>query len=124
MKTYFVDNDLILEVKQETSRGAYTLDHCPVNDAMKTLEGKWKITLIYFMIEGPRRYGELKKMLPGISEKILVQKLRELEKDKIVQRKIYSESPPKVEYSLTAYGQTLRPVFEVLNAWGKKHSCL
>jgi DNA-binding HxlR family transcriptional regulator len=121
MKTYFIDNDIILEVGREIEAGQYNLDYCPVSDAMKILEGKWKITLIYFMIDGPKRYGELKRMLPDISEKILIHKLRELETEKIVQRKTYSEIPPKVEYSLTEYGQTLRPVLEVLNAWGKKH---
>lgn len=121
MKTYFVDNDIIIEVERETTAGEYTIDYCPVGEAIRMLEGKWKMTLLYFMIDGPKRFGELKRMLPGISEKILIQKLRELENAKIIQRKTFHEIPPRVEYSLTEYGQTLRPVLQVLNAWGKKH---
>ena len=68
-----------------------------------------------------RRFGELRKLMPDVTQKMLTQQLRELEHDGIVQRKIYQQVPPKVEYSLTAYGRTLRPVLEALCKWGEKH---
>lgn len=77
--------------------------------------------LFHLTNDGTHRFAELRRKIPGVSERMLTQQLRELEGDGIVHREVYPEVPPKVEYSLTAYGGTLRPITEVMCQWGKKH---
>ena len=74
------------------------------------------------LCSGATRFGELKRGLKGISEKVLAQHLRELERDGVIERKVYAEIPPKVEYSLTASGKTLRPILDAMHEWGLHHS--
>ena len=95
--------------------------NCPVEAALDVIGGKWKVLIICWLKEGVHRFGELRRRIPGVSERVLTQQLRELERDGIVHRKVYPEVPPKVEYSLTAWGETLRPVMVMLNDWGQKH---
>ena len=78
--------------------------------------------ILHELCSGVSRFGELKRGLKGISEKVLAQHLRELEKDGIIQRKVYAEVPPKVEYSLTASGKTLKPILDAMHEWGLKHA--
>ena len=78
--------------------------------------------ILHELCSGVTRFGELKRVLKGISEKVLAQHLRELEKDGIIQRKVYAEVPPKVEYSLTASGKTLKPILDAMHEWGLKHA--
>jgi DNA-binding HxlR family transcriptional regulator len=95
--------------------------YCPVEATLKVLGGKWKI-LILFHIDGkPKRFSELKRRMPEITEKMLAQQLKELEKDGVVSRKVYPQVPPKVEYSITKYGKTLEPVIESMCKWGMEH---
>lgn len=96
-------------------------DQCSVRAALAVIGGKWKPVIARYLILGTKRFGELRKLMPDVSQKMLTQQLRELEHDGIVARKIYQQVPPKVEYSLTAYGRTLRPVLEALCKWGEKH---
>ena len=95
--------------------------NCPVAATLEVVGGKWKTIILYHLNENVRRFAELKRLLPGISQKVLTQQLRELEHSGIVLRKVYAQVPPKVEYSLTEYGQTLRPVLEALSRWGAEH---
>ena len=95
--------------------------HCPVEATLDVIGGKWKAVILFWLRDDVFRFGELRRRIPDISERMLTQHLRELEEDGIVQRKVYAVVPPKVEYSLTAYGRTLRPITEMLCAWGKKH---
>lgn len=97
------------------------LKKCPVHAAVVVLGGKWKPIILFYLKEGTRRFGELRRLVPGATQKMLTQQLRELERDGIVTRKVYHQVPPKVEYSLTTYGRTLRPVLEELCKWGEKH---
>ena len=83
--------------------------------------GKWKLLILSELFSGVSRFGELRRRLSGISEKILAQHLRELESDGIIARKIYPEIPPKVEYSLTASGKSLGPIINGLHEWGLQH---
>lgn len=92
-----------------------------VQTTLKVLGGKWKILILWHLKDGARRFSELKRLMPKITEKMLIQQLRELERDGIVNRNIYSEVPPKVEYSFTEYGLTLKSVLQVLCNWGENH---
>src|SRR5439155_24170748 len=95
--------------------------HCPVRPALDIIGGKWKPIVIHNLLDGKKRFGELRRLLPDATQKMLTQQLRELEGDGIVARKVYHQVPPKVEYSLTSYGETLIPVMTELCKWGQKH---
>lgn len=92
-----------------------------VQMTLKVLGGKWKLLILWHLKDGEKRYSELNRLIPEISEKMLIQQLRELEKDTIISRKTLSTMPPKVEYSFTDYGKTLIPVFQPLCEWGQEH---
>lgn len=96
-------------------------DECSVRAALDVIGGKWKPVIARYLLLETRRFGELRKLMPDVTQKMLTQQLRELERDGIVLRKIYQQVPPKVEYSLTAYGLTLKPVLQALCKWGEKH---
>jgi DNA-binding HxlR family transcriptional regulator len=94
----------------------------PVAATLDVIGGRWKVVILSHLIhEGTHRFAVLRRKIPSISERMLTQQLRELEGDGIVQRKVYAEVPPKVEYSLTDYGKTLRPITAVMCEWGQKH---
>jgi DNA-binding HxlR family transcriptional regulator len=95
--------------------------HCPVEATLDVIGGKWKAVILFWLKDGVRRFGELRRRIPGVSERMLTQQLRELEAHGIVRRQVYPVVPPKVEYSLTPYGRTLRPITELMCAWGKQH---
>ena len=97
------------------------LEDCSVHDAMKFIGGKWKPIILYYLKHGPKRSAELGRYVPEASSKVLTAQLRELERDGIIHRKVFPTVPPKVQYSLTPLGQTLRPVLQALGDWGKKH---
>jgi DNA-binding HxlR family transcriptional regulator len=98
--------------------GAYV---CGTDAAMDIIDGKWKVSILWALGEGTRRFGELRRLLPGVTEKVLAAQLRELEADGIVHREDYAEVPPRVEYSLTEIGDQLNEALEPLGVWGKKH---
>jgi DNA-binding HxlR family transcriptional regulator len=92
-----------------------------VQTTLGVLGGKWKILILWHVRDRPKRFSELKRLIPEISEKVLIQQLRDLEKDGIVHRQDYAEMPPKVEYSFTEYGRSLKPVLRMLCNWGEEH---
>jgi len=94
---------------------------CPVETALQAIGGKWKCVILWFLRDKPYRTGELKRQIPGISEKMLIQQLRGLEKHGVVERQVFQEVPPRVEYSLTPHGRGLEPALEALCQWGKQH---
>ena len=94
---------------------------CPIEALMEAVGGKWKPVILYYLLGGTRRFGELKRLVPGVSQRMLTQHLRELEADGIVHREVYKEVPPKVEYSLTELGRTLEPVLLTMNEWAEEH---
>jgi DNA-binding HxlR family transcriptional regulator len=89
---------------------------------LNVIGGKWKPIVLHMLSSGTMRFGELKKNIPPVSQKMLTQQLRELEADGIIGRKVYAEVPPKVEYTLTERGVTLKPILEKLYEWGKENS--
>ncbi|KQW81229.1 hypothetical protein ASC89_05215 [Devosia sp. Root413D1] len=94
---------------------------CGLAPAIDVISGKWKALLLWAIAEKPCRFGELKRAVPGITEKMLIQHLRELEADGIVHREVFHEIPPKVVYSATELGASLNKALEPLGAWGDAH---
>ena len=89
-----------------------------LEEALQVLEGRWKILILFHLFSAPvLRFSELRRSIPGISQKMLIQQLRDLEKDGVVNRKVYPEVPPKVEYMLTKDGVALRPALRALKSW-------
>jgi len=97
-------------------------DMCRVEEALGIIVGKWKpIILLNLMQQGTLRFSELKRSISGITQKMLTKQLRELEDEKIVHREVYKQVPPKVEYSITEYGEELKPILVSMHEWGTKH---
>lgn len=94
---------------------------CPVEATLEVIGGKWKGIILYHLLEKTYRFGELKRVMPGITQHMLTKQLRELEADGIVRRKVYAEVPPKVEYSVTEIGESLRDIVTLMRDWGRKH---
>lgn len=102
--------------------GAPNEYHCGIDAAMDVIGGKWKVLILWALEQGgPRRFGELRRMLPGVTEKVLTAQLRELETHGIVSREVYDEVPPRVEYALTEPGVALGLALEPLGRWGREH---
>ncbi|REC73931.1 MarR family transcriptional regulator [Chryseobacterium elymi] len=101
----------------------YTIDNkeypCCTSVTMKFIGGKWKAVILFHLTAGAKRYNELRKLIPTITERTLSLQLKQLEEDHIVNRKVYTEKPPlMVEYTLTDFGKTLLPVIEAITNWG------
>ncbi|MDX1908443.1 MAG: helix-turn-helix domain-containing protein [Bacteroidia bacterium] len=95
---------------------------CPILSAFEMISGKWKFAIIYALLNDKKRFKELEREVEGISTRMLVKSLSELQHDKIIQRKAYPTIPPKVEYSLTAKGKGLEPVLYEIQQWGMNHT--
>jgi DNA-binding HxlR family transcriptional regulator len=95
--------------------------NCPVEATLDVIGGKWKPLILWYLSESTLRFSELKKKIPGITEKMLTQHLRELEADGIVARKVFATVPPRVEYSLTEYGASLKRALKAICDWGLVH---
>lgn len=96
--------------------------NCPIEHTVNLIGHKWKVLILRNLFNhGTQRFSELSKGIAGISQKMLTQQLRQLENDGMVHREVYPEVPPRVEYSLTALGLSLKPIFDEMNTWGKAH---
>lgn len=96
---------------------------CRVDDALGILVGKWKPIILLILLQyGTHRFSELKRRVPGITQKMLTNQLRELEEEDIITRKVYAQVPPKVEYSITEYGKSLQPILVAMHDWGTAHT--
>jgi DNA-binding HxlR family transcriptional regulator len=102
------------DIKGEENRNQVSL-------SLEIIGGKWKMPIVWSLSKKSMRYGELKKVFPKITHKMLTQQLRELEKDELIIRKVYSQIPPKVEYSLDLLGKSVLPVIEMLIEWGNEY---
>lgn len=94
------------------------LPACPVATTVGLIGNKWKLLILRDVLAGPRRFGELLKSLEGISQKVLTDNLRAMEADELLKRRVYPEVPPRVEYSLSELGESMRPIFKQLEEWG------
>lgn len=94
---------------------------CPVEKTLKVIGGRWKALILRELFNGTKRFGELQRGLGRITQKMLTQQLREMEGDGVVNRKVYAQIPPKVEYSLTSLGKSLETVLDAMHQWGLKH---
>jgi DNA-binding HxlR family transcriptional regulator len=91
---------------------------CAVEAAISLIDGKWKSVVMFHLMDGTMRFNELRRQIPGVTQRMLTTQLRELEADGLIARKIYPQVPPKVEYSLTPLGLTMAPILRALKAWG------
>lgn len=94
---------------------------CPVKLTADIIGGKWKPLILFYLEGNTRRFSELFRLIPGTTKRMLTKHLRELERDEIIRRKVYAQVPPRVEYSLTPHGQSLKPILRQMSSWGKKH---
>ena len=92
---------------------------CPAEVTVNIIGGRWKLLILYHLFQGVKRFSELQRSVSGITQKMLTQQLREMERDGLVHREIYAQVPPKVEYSLTPLGESLRSVVDAMSRWGK-----
>ncbi len=94
---------------------------CPVEACLEVIGGKWKGVVLFHLLAGTRRFNELKRTMPKVTQRMLTRQLRELEAYRIIERRVYPEVPPRVEYSLTELGRTLEPILRTLQTWGVEH---
>ncbi|UHA75880.1 winged helix-turn-helix transcriptional regulator [Paenibacillus sp. 481] len=94
---------------------------CPVEFTLDIIGGKWKGILLYHLMDGTKRFNELRKICPHITQRMLTLQLRELAEDGVIHREVYQQVPPKVEYSLTEFGRTLEPILVLLKQWGESY---
>jgi DNA-binding HxlR family transcriptional regulator len=94
---------------------------CSVELVLEVIGGKWKGAALYHLLDGTKRFGELRRELPRVTQRMLTLQLRELEADGLVHRQVYAEVPPRVEYSLTEFGRTLEPLILMMKRWGQTH---
>lgn len=104
------------DIKKEIIVDTYP---CPVEVTVDVIGGKWKGLILYHLTFGTKRFNELRRLLPKTTQRMLTLQLRELEKDGIIHREVYPEIPPKVEYSLTNLGETLKPIIFLMRDWGE-----
>ncbi len=97
---------------------------CPVEATLDVIGGKWKGVILFDLLEEPKRFGELRRLLPSITQRMLTHQLRELESDGLVHREVFREVPPRVEYSLTEFGRSLEPILLLMRDWGDKYADL
>ncbi|MGN1451250.1 MAG: winged helix-turn-helix transcriptional regulator [Eubacteriales bacterium] len=97
------------------------LPDCPVETTLTLIGDKWKVLILRDLMPGTKRFGELKKSIGSVSQKVLTSQLRDMEQSGLVSRKVYAEVPPRVEYSLTELGKSLQPILDAMWNWGKDY---
>lgn len=100
---------------------AEKLPACPVETTLTLISDKWKVLILRDLLPGTKRFGELKKSIGHVSQKVLTAQLRQMEQNGLVNRKVYAEVPPKVEYSLTDVGYSLKPILDAMWTWGEEY---
>ena len=103
------------------ARAKTELPACPVETTLTLIGDKWKVLILRDLMPGTKRFGELKKSVGNVSQKVLTSQLRAMEESGLVNRKVYAEVPPRVEYSLTELGKSLKPILDSMWAWGEEY---
>ena len=98
-----------------------TLPACPVETTLSLISDRWKVLIIRDLLGGTKRFGELRKSVGNVSQKVLTANLRSMEEDGLLTRKVYAEVPPRVEYTLTETGMSLKPVLDAMQSWGEEY---
>ena len=94
---------------------------CGVETTLSVIDGRWKLRILFQLLDGSKRFSALKRQLSGVTQRMLTLHLRELERDGLIHREVYREVPPKVEYSLTAMGHSMEPLLRMMSEWGHRH---
>ena len=94
---------------------------CPIEVTLDVIGGKWKGMILYCLFRGTTRFNELRRLIPKATQRVLTAQLRELERDSVISRKVYAEVPPRVEYSLTEFGHSLKPILDMMEHWGEEY---
>ncbi len=97
------------------------LPACPVETTLMLIGNKWKVLILRDLMEGTRRFGQLKKSVGNVSQKVLTAQLRSMEQDELLTRKVYAQVPPRVEYTLTERGRSLKPILDAMRHWGEAY---
>ncbi len=103
----------------DLQKPAKPLPACPVETTLSLIGDKWKVLILRDLMPGTKRFGELKKSIGSVSQKVLTAQLRDMEQNGLVHRQVYAEVPPRVEYSLTELGQSLKPILDAMQDWGQ-----
>ena len=111
-----------MDTNNTTRHTSYELPACPVEATLELIGGKWKGIILYYLLNGRMRFSELKRQIGCVTQRMLTKQLRELEAAGLVNRIVYAEVPPRVEYELTEKGNSLRPVLNALKKWGESHA--
>jgi DNA-binding HxlR family transcriptional regulator len=94
---------------------------CPIETTLDVLGGKWKGRVLHRLLFGTLRFNELRRLLPHVTQRMLTRQLRELERDGVIRRRVYAEVPPRVEYSLSEFGESLKPILVMMEEWGESY---
>lgn len=113
---------LLVSIKKMTSSTENCGTGCGLNATLRVISGKWKPLVLFFLRDGSKRYGELKRLIPGVSDKVLIQQLKDLEADQVIVRTDYHEVPPRVDYALTPLGRSLADAIIPLCNWGTENA--
>lgn len=116
-----IGNDRTEASNMSEQKNSKELPACPVETTLTLIGDKWKVLILRDLMPGTKRFGELKKSIGSVSQKVLTAQLRTMEENGLISRKVYAEVPPKVEYSLTALGQSLRPILDSMQNWGEEY---
>src|SRR5688572_12751345 len=106
--------------KQRKRKNDKKVAHCPVETTLEAIGGRWKVLVIHHLLEGTKRFGELTRLLNGISARTLTRQLRELAESGVIERYVHQQIPPKVDYSLTPLGRKLTPILYAMHDWGEE----
>ena len=111
----------LLDTMEASMNEIKELPACPVETTLSLIGDKWKVLILRDLITGTKRFGELKKSIGTVSQKVLTAQLRNMEENGLVHREVYAEVPPRVEYSLTELGQSLKPILDAMQNWGEEY---
>jgi DNA-binding HxlR family transcriptional regulator len=118
VRSFFSHSQDFHPITKGLTVGRRAKEDCPVERTLEVLSGKWKPNILFHLLTGTKRFGQLRRLMPKVTQQMLTAHLRELERGGIVHREVYAQVPPKVEYSLTELGRGLEPVFNCIYEWG------